>query len=269
MKAVRTGRQFTERIPMAWAQGTGCEVIDPINNDKEMPKDVYFYFGILRGAGDMMKRSIANGWDYFFTDHAYFNGGHFSPNPWYRITKNAQVNITIKNRPSDRFEQIFAKQILPWQESGNKIIICPPTGAITWFYDLQTWLSTTLEALRKQTDREIIVRDKPMDPQVGTNAGITNLVGFNKTSEDRPLEEDLAEAHAVVTFNSGVGVKAACQGIPVICGPECAAYPVANKIEDIESLKKPDREPWLYNLAYSQFTLNEIKSGFAYQTLIS
>jgi len=269
MKAVRTGRKITEKIPMAWSQATGCKIIDPINNDKEMPEDIYFYFGILRGAGDMLKRSMQNGWDYFFTDHAYFNAGHDGPNPWYRITKNGHVNSTVVERPADRFEQNFAKQILPWRKQGSKIIVCPPTGAITWFYDIQNWLSTTVEALKQQTDREIVVRDKPMDPQVSTNAGITNIVGFNKMTEDRPLEEDLADAHAVVTFNSGVAVKAACEGIPVICGPECAAYPVANKIEDIESLQHKDREPWLYNLAYSQFTLDEIRSGFAYQTLIS
>ena len=103
MKAVRTGRKITEKIPMAWSQATGCKIIDPINNDKEMPEDIYFYFGILRGAGDMLKRSMQNGWDYFFTDHAYFNAGHDGPNPWYRITKNGHVNSTVVERPADRF----------------------------------------------------------------------------------------------------------------------------------------------------------------------
>ena len=88
MKAVKTQRPFTEKIPQAWAKGTGCKIIEPVTNDQEMFEDVYFYFGILRGSGDMMKRSIQNGWDYYSCDHAYFNAGHSGSNPWYRITKN-------------------------------------------------------------------------------------------------------------------------------------------------------------------------------------
>lgn len=269
MKAVKTKRPFTERIPKAWAQATGCKIIEPITNDQEMFEDEYFYFGILRGAGDMMKRSIINGWDYFFCDHAYFKAGHDGSNPWYRITKNSQVNSQLTERPSDRYEQYFKQDIKPWKQNGKKIIVCPPTGAIEWFFDAQQWLDTTVETLKQQTDREIVVRDKPMDPQVSTQAGVTQLVGFNKKNIDRPLEQDLAEAYAVVTFNSNVGVKAICDGIPVICGPECAAYPVANKLEDIENLKYQERDPWLHHLSYSQFNLEEIRSGFAYQTLMS
>jgi hypothetical protein len=269
MKAVKTNRPFTEKIPRAWAQGTGCKIIDPVTNDQEMFEDVYFYFGILRGSGDMMKRSIQNGWDYFFCDHAYFNAGHEGANPWYRITKNSQVNSVLTDKPSDRYDTHFQQDIKPWRTNGNKIIVCPPTGAIEWFFDAQEWLNTTVKTLKQHTDREIVVRDKPMDPQVATTAGITQLVGFNKKTIDKPLHEDLADAHAVVTFNSNVGVKAVCEGIPVICGPECAAYPVANKIENVENLKQFDRQPWLNHLSYSQFTLDEIASGFAHQTLIS
>jgi hypothetical protein len=269
MKAVKTQRPFTEKIPRAWSQGTGCKVIDPVTNDQEMFEDEYFYFGILRGAGDMMKRSMVNGWDYYFCDHAYLDAGHDGADPWYRITKNSQVNSVLRDRPADRYENNFKHDIKPWRRSGSKIIVCPPTGAIEWFFDAQDWLNTTVETLKQHTDREIVVRDKPMDPQVSTRAGITQLVGFNKKTIDKPLHEDLEDAHAVVTFNSNVGVKAICEGIPVICGPECAAYPLANKFEDVENFKFEDRKPWLHNLAYSQFRLSEIQSGFAYQTLIS
>jgi len=267
MKAVKTKRPFTERIPQSWAQGTGCKLIDPVSNDQHMFEDVYFYFGILRGAGDMMKRSIASGWDYYFCDHAYFKAGHDGSNPWYRITKNGHVNSSLVDRPADRYEQNFKQDLLPWRTNGQHILVCPPTGAIEWFFDTQDWLDATVKTLKQHTDREIIVRDKPFDPQVSTQGGVTQLVGFNKKNQDRPLEQDLEKAHCVVTFNSGVGIKSVCQGIPVICGKECAAYPVSNQIEDIENLKTFDREPWLHHLAYSQFTLDEMKSGYALEQI--
>jgi len=267
MKAVKTKRPFTEKIPQAWSQATGCEIIEPISNDHEMFEDEYFYFGILRGAGDMMKRSITNGWDYFFCDHAYFKAGHDGANPWYRITKNSQVNSQITEQTPHRYEKYFKQDIVPYKTTGAQIVVCPPTGAIEWFFDAQQWLDTTVKTLKQQTDREIVVRDKPMNPQVNTVNGITQLTGFDKNKDQKPLEEDLNNAWCVVTFNSMVAVKAITMGIPVICGPECAAYPVANKIEDIENLTYPDREPWLWHLAHQQFTLEEMASGYAYNCI--
>ena len=264
MRCVRTKRPATEGIVRHWAQGTKGSIIDPIPNDQPMPDDEYFYWGILRGSGDMMKRG---GHDYYFCDHAYFKAGHDNRPNWYRITKNAHVNSSITEQTPHRYEQYFQQHIAPYKTTGSQIVVCPPTGAIEWFFDAHQWLDATVETLKQQTDREIVVRDKPMNPQVNTVNGITQLTGFDKNKDQRSLEEDLADAWCVVTFNSMVAVKAICMGIPVICGPECAAYPVANKIEDIENLQRSDREPWLWHLAHQQFTLEEMASGYAYNCI--
>lgn len=272
MKAVKTKRPYTEKIPKAWANGANCGIIEPYSNDQEMPQDEYFYFGLLRGSGDMLKRSIANDWDYYYCDHAYFLAGHENPDPWFRVTKNNLVASHMsKKLPGDRYEKYFKQDLLPWRKDSlfSKIIVCPPTGAVEWFYDTHNWLTTTVQALKQQTTREIVVREKPMDPQVATKNGITHLIGFNKRDDAVPLIEDLKDAYCVVAFNSNVAIKAICMGIPVICGPECAAYPVANKIEDIENIDYFDREPWLHYLAYRQFKLSEINSGYAYDIISS
>ena len=104
MRCVRTMRRATEGIVQHWAQGTNGTIIDPIPNDQAMPQDEYFYFGILRGAGDMMKRG---GHDYYFGDHAYFKAGHDNKPNWYRITKNAHTNSHITQQKPDRYEQYF------------------------------------------------------------------------------------------------------------------------------------------------------------------
>lgn len=262
MNCVRTMRPFTEKIISAWAKGCNGEVIAPINDDQEMPQDTYAFLGILRGSGDMLKRCMTNNYDYYFIDHAYFLGGHDKKPAWYRVTKNGHVNSELKQRDSDRYEKYFQQDIKPYR-TGSKIIICPPTGAIEWMFDAQDWLSNTVETLKQHTDREIVVRDKPMNPQVKRIDGVTTINGFAKSKKDKPLAEDLAEAHCVITFNSGVGVTALCEGIPVICGPECASYPIANKLADVENLQQHDRQQWLNHLAYSQFTLNEMSSGYA------
>ena len=256
-------RPYTEKIISSWAKGCGGEIISPIKDDQDMPHDTYAFLGVLRGSGDMLKRCMLNNYDYYFIDHAYFLGGHDKKPAWYRVTKNGHNAYQIQDRPSDRYEKYFKQDIKPWR-SGNKIIVCPPTGAIEWMFDTQSWLNDTVETLKQHTDREIVVRDKPMNPQVKRIDGITTINGFVKTTVDRPLDEDLAEAHCVVTFNSGVAVKAICEGIPVICGKECAAYPISNTIQDVETLKHYDRQTWLNSLSYGQFTLDEMSSGFAY-----
>ena len=264
MRCVRTMRKATEGIVQQWAKGTNGVIIDPIPNGQPMPDDEYFYWGILRGAGDMMKRGEH---DFYFCDHAYFKAGHDNKTNWYRVTKNAHTNAELTEQTPDRYEQHFQQDIVPWQTTGTQVVVCPPTGAVEWFFDAQQWLDTTVETLKQQTNREIRVRDKPLNPQVQTSNGITQLKGFDKTGDQPPLEQDLKDAWCVVTFNSMVAIKAVCMGIPVICGPECSAYPMATKFENIENPNRPDREPWLWHLAHQQFTLDEMASGYAFNCM--
>ena len=71
-----------------------------------------------------------------------------------------------------------------------------------------------------------------------------------------------------MTFNSSVVIDAVCEGIPVFCGTECSAYQVAEQdLSKIETPKHADREPWLWHLSYNQFTLEEMRSGFAYDCI--
>jgi hypothetical protein len=85
----------------------------------------------------------------------------------------------------------------------------------------------------------------------------------------RPLAEDLAEAHAVVTFNSNTAVDALLNGIPVFAhdqGSMC--WPVANKsLISVDVPNKPDRSQWLSDFAYAQWTPEEMRSGRAWQHL--
>ena len=262
MRCIKTMRRRTEKIVEAWAKGTSGNIINPIPNNQNMPNDDYFFFGILRGSGDMMKRANS----YYFADHAYFKAGHDKVPAWYRVTKNAHVNSDLKDFPKDRYEKNFFRTLKPWRTTGSKIVVCPPTGAVEWYFDSHDWLETSIKTLKQHTDREIVVRDKPMNPQVSEKNGITTLSGFNKNKDQKPLAEDLADAWAVVTFNSSVAIDAVCEGIPVFCGKECSAYQVAeHDLSKIETPRYADREPWLWHLAYSQFTLEEMASGYAYE----
>ena len=60
------------------------------------------------------------------------------------------------------------------------------------------------------------------------------------------------------------------EGVPSFCSEHSPAAPVSlllNQLDKIENPIRPDRERWMATLLGSQFTLSEMKSGFAYRYL--
>jgi hypothetical protein len=79
---------------------------------------------------------------------------------------------------------------------------------------------------------------------------------------------DLTDAWALVTHSSNVAVDAVLCGVPVFVAPTSPAAPVANL--DLKTMKAPlmpQRGAWLASLLAQQFTLDEIRSGFAKQMM--
>lgn len=91
----------------------------------------------------------------------------------------------------------------------------------------------------------------------------------------RPLEADLADALAVVTFNSNLGVDAALAGCAVIATDEGSmARAIAGAQLDaatarVEATARPAFQQWCYGLAYCQWTYEEIAGGVAWDHLRS
>ena len=60
-----------------------------------------------------------------------------------------------------------------------------------------------------------------------------------------------------------------CEGIPVFCDDKSFAVDVGNVgLSDIENPYYGGPEPWLYSLAYQQFTPEEFANGTAIEILM-
>ena len=119
------------------------------------------------------------------------------------------------------------------------------------------WVKAITHGLRKYTNRPIEVRYKPRGK--GTSGPAVALIPFAEQAQD---------THCVVTSISLCAIEAQLLGIPTICHPDSFAADISStKLEDIETPFKTDISQWLYNLAYSQFTHDEIESGLAYEIL--
>lgn len=184
---------------------------------------------------DMM-RSIKDGHDLYYGDHAYFGRGVY-----FRVTKNA---FQHDGRGVPDFERLrpFHESAKPWRKNGKHILICTQTQAYYERFGIPDWLASTAKRLKMHTDRPIVVR--PKDTRT-------------------PLLQDFKDAWAVVCCTSNAAVEALMEGIPVITTGQCAASRMG--LSDPALVEYPfypdDRMEWAGVLAANQWTLDEIRNG--------
>jgi len=197
-------------------------------------------WGLIRGSPQLISQVRAAGNTYWHMDN-----GYFGRNTYFRITRNANQRTDLIERPADRWEAIskqFNMKFAPWQK-GSKIIVALSTEHLYKFMgtDIQVWLNNALTTLKKNTDREIVVRPK---------------------NDPTPIENVLQNCHALVTHTSCAALDALRAGVPVFTTGECCAKPLAlQDLSQIESPIYPEREPLFRHLSYCMFTKDELRKG--------
>jgi hypothetical protein len=165
--------------------------------------------------------------------------------------------------PSDRWDQLvdFNPDLKynGWKRTGSKVLVVLSSDKPFQYYghNREAWLRKVVRTLRKHTDREIVFREK------ATRGERTNDTIYDA------LDDDI---YALVTYNSIAAVEAIQYGIPAFALAPTAADPVGNKdLKNIEKPNMPDEDiiqKWLHNIAYSQFSLDEIITGQAWRMVL-
>ena len=214
--------------------------------------------------------------DYIYIDHAYFFRGYALENKaqddiYFRVIINAVHANKIKRYPMDRFK-LYNLKIKPWKTTGSHVLVCPPTGYLESMIGLSpTWLEDTVEEIRKNTDRPILIRPKPglkIFEKYGLIAKKYKKIKIIEDSWKRPISSDLKNCWATVAPASGVSIESILHGIPTFShklGP--AASVAETDYSKIETPIRPEREPLLASLAYSQFSSKELSNGYAFEVL--
>ncbi|MGY8865355.1 MAG: hypothetical protein ACKVJK_06950 [Methylophagaceae bacterium] len=105
----------------------------------------------------------------------------------------------------------------------------------------------------------------------------TNYEDYSETNGGSGFQKDLDGARVVVSYSSNALVEAVCEGIPTVALSETShAYPVSFHSLDIlgeENLSQlldsyTDRQQWLNECAYTQWTVDEINSGEVHKMLL-
>lgn len=178
-----------------------------------------------------------------------WRGGH-----WYSLAlgEPAAIGGQFVAYAPGRWDS-WGVECCEWRNSGREVIVAAqrgigPPGAA----QPHGWHRQAAEKLRHQTNRTIRIREHP-----GEGPAI-------------PLEQDLAQAHCVVTWGSGAALKALLLGIPVFYGfPRWCGAPMAAPIgAPLEQPNRPDRLPTLRRLAWSTWNTDEIASGQPFENLL-
>ena len=204
----------------------------------------------------IMQQCLETGRDFYYIDTGYF--GNRKLKDYHRVTRNAMQWLgPTQDRPADRLERtrVKARPITP----GSKILIAPPSHKAMsyWSLDPDQWVEETIAEIKKHTDRPIQIRMKQ-----------PREVRATVDTMEMALRDDV---HCLVTYNSIAAVEALICGKPVFTMGPNAAQPLANTdLSRIDNPFCPDLDQvtgLLRCLAYHQFTVEEMSSGYAWEVL--
>lgn len=148
---------------------------------------------------------------------------------------------------------------------GDKILLIGSTPDYQAYYDLPeptAWAAQVVAEIRARTDRDIVYRPRPKLPGAEPVAGASYSRGV-------PIEQDLERAHCLVTHGSNACLDALFAGVPsVVLGDGVVKSVSSTSLDGVGRPREVgvgERVRLLANLAYTQWTFEEIRSGEAWE----
>ena len=224
-------------------KGRKINIKDYIYNEQ----DIIASYGILRGVGELFRKSK----NFYYIDHGYLSSSKRSFNKgatvidnldgYFRVVHNDFIGFKLKEFDNKRLDMLNLK-FKEKRKSGEYIILSEPSAHLISYFNLNNWVSNTVEEIKKHTDRKIFLH--------------------NKTSTI-PIDLLLEKAWAFVSFQSTAGFKSMLRGVPAHFTYD--SLKSINAIEEIEFGKI--NHNLFTTLSYSQWTLNEFYSGEAWENI--
>ena len=204
--------------------------------------------------------AVMYGWRYRevlkrYRQFVYADLGYWNRESFYRVSVNAwSPDAYVKaGLSSERFDALGLR-LKPWRSEGDEIIVAGSTRKAATDHGLgyQEWEQKAIDRLQG-CGKRIVYRPKPTDMEA------TKLIGAE--FDRRPISEAMRNAWAWVTHHSNSAIDALLAGVPVHCETGAAkAFSVP-----IEQIASPDllpgRAQFLSDVAWLQWTLDEMRSG--------
>lgn len=244
--------------------GEHVEVAFEDDYDGRAPGDVAVFYGLAGRLPQVFADYKAKG-RAVYIDLGYWGrreGGRWTG--YHKVAVNARHPTAYYRRPAHpgaRFER-FNVPIRPWAVRSKRapILLCGmgDKAARAEGYEPEAWERWVITQIRRYTDRPILYRPKPSWKQARPIEGC----GFSPKA--RELAQELDQAWAVVTHHSNAAVEAVLAGVPAFCwygvGVDMAARRLS-LIEEPHYPTRPEREQWAADIAYTQWSVAEMRTG--------
>ena len=250
----------------------GCPVDKKAKSVHEYePSDVAVIFGVYKSKvpksfarGEVFRQQRVKNLDVIVLETGYINRGDGENHHYAAGFNGLNGRADFRNRgmPDDRVKKLGVS-LKPWRKDGKHVLLCgqvPWDASVESCHDYLGWLQYISGQIRYHTKREVRFRPHPLAP-------VSPLVGC--THSTVPIQEDLKDCWAVVTYNSNSSVEAVLEGVPAFTFDAGAmAKDVSSQwLQELERPYMPAREQWLNDLCYAQWNLEELRSGEAWRHL--
>ena len=164
----------------------------------------------------------------------------------------------------------------PWRSDGDFILIAGQHDKSLQWQDMPNmsrWVMETIENIQAHTDRPIIFRPHPRCRLPTIERQYKNVHRqepkfVSGTYDDYDI--DFTNVYCTVSWTSNPGIHSVIEGVPAYTGTSSLAWDVSIKsLTNLDNLPMPDRQQWLNDYAWTEFTVEEISQGLPLKRLTS
>lgn len=184
-------------------------------------------------------------------------GNDFAGDRWYAIARTHHNGAGAwPDGGAERWDALGVP-LAPWRTGGRELVVLPQRGIGPAGVAMPAFWEEGLQ---------LRLRERGLRARVRPHPG---------TKPARPLEDDLADARAVITWGSGAAIKALALGVPVFHDfPRWIGAGAARPLGDLLAGAAPRtddaaRLAMFRRLAWAQWRLSEISSGEAFARLLA
>ena len=193
----------------------------------------------------------------FLQDDADFNNAGSPPDRWERLSRELHL------------------QLKPYRQAGRHVLIVGQNPGDTSLRgaDIFDWMQRTIVRARQVTQRPIVVRPHPVTPEAMLRDFVERFAQLDGIILDHPpkqtIQAVLQDCWVLLAYSSSATIDALIEGVPCITlDPANLAWPVSD--HDVRMIERPtlfEREQWLYDLAYAQWSPVEMRTGCTWRHL--
>ena len=171
---------------------------------------------------------------------------------------------------------LLGLEVKPWRTDGEFILIAGQhEKSEQWrgMPRMSRWVMETIENIQAHTDRPILFRPHPRCPLPNIEHEFKNV----RRQQPRQIpgsyddfDMQFKNIYCTVSWTSNPGIHSVINGVPAYTSNSSLAYDVSIKsLTNLDNPPLPDRQQWLNDYAWTEFTVEEISQGLPLKRLTS